>query len=177
MWENKIREMDFEHEFENIYLMHWKKIYNYVYGRILRHDDAEELTADIFVTVWQNFERYDETRGKMSTWLGTIACRKVDDYFRSAYRRKETPVSDFPETQGYEEHYFENANGFSKLENEQVIFLLAQLSAEERNFLELRYALEMDNGEVAELLGITTNAVSHRYARLLDKCRKIFEKK
>ena len=60
--------------------------------------------------------------------------------------------------------------------SERTYEILQQLTEDERNLLEMRYTLDMDNDEVAAVLGATANAVSHRYRRLLDKCRKISEK-
>ena len=45
--------------FEAVYREHWRKIYNYIYGRLLSAADAEEVTADVFIAAWENWEKYD----------------------------------------------------------------------------------------------------------------------
>lgn len=159
--------------FETVYREHWKKIYNYVYGRLLSHEVAEDVTAEVFIAAWQNFEKYNPEISKISTWIGTIAHHKVDDFLRRAYRQREISVGEIPEAVTKEEPFFETGDELAHSENQQVCVLLQRLSHEERNLLELRYVLEMDNQDVAKLFGTTANAVSHRYTRLLDKCRKI----
>ena len=57
--------------------------------------------------------------------------------------------------------------------NLRVYSILRQLSEEERSFLALRYEMKMSNSEIAELIGLTPVAVSQRYHRLLEKCRKV----
>ena len=54
-----------------------------------------------------------------------------------------------------------------------VYLMLQQLSLKERDFLELRYGLELKNAEIAELLGISRDGVRMRYERLLKKCRQL----
>ena len=54
---------------------------------------------------------------------------------------------------------------------------MQRLSKEERDLLELRYSLELTNEEVAGLMNLTANAISHRYTRLLEKCQRIAKKK
>ena len=60
---------------------------------------------------------------------------------------------------------------------ERLEEILRELSAEERDFLSMRYGLGMSNREVAEALGVSEAATAKRYVRLLDKCRKIAGKR
>lgn len=161
--------------FEAVYREHWRKIYNYIYGRLLSAADAEEVTADVFIAAWENWEKYDASRAKITTWLGTIAHNKVNDYFRKAYRRKELSVAEFPEPM-QPTQAARTEGSFDDPASERTYEILQQLTEDERNLLEMRYTLDMDNDEVAAVLGASANAVSHRYRRLLDKCRKISEK-
>ncbi|MBQ6673843.1 MAG: sigma-70 family RNA polymerase sigma factor, partial [Spirochaetia bacterium] len=55
----------------------------------------------------------------------------------------------------------------------RVYSILRQLSEEERSFLAMRYEMNMTNSEIGELMGLTPEAVSQRYHRLLEKCRKV----
>ena len=43
---------------------------------------AEELTQDVFVTAWRKAARFDATRGRLSTWLMTIAHNLAVDRLR-----------------------------------------------------------------------------------------------
>ncbi len=160
-------------KFEAIYREHWRKIYNYIYGRLLSAEDAEEVTADVFIAAWENWEKYDASRAKVNTWLGTIAHNKVNDHFRKAYKRKELSVGEFPEQM---QPIQEAAGTFDDPASDMTHMILQQLSEKERDLLQMRYSIGMDNEEVAAILGSTANAISHRYRRLIEKCRKLTEK-
>ena len=67
----------------------------------------------------------------------------------------------------------EEKSSFKDPSNERLYNILRHLSDDERDFLELRYSLELKNQEIANILGISVKAVDNRYRRLLEKCRKI----
>ena len=60
-------------------------------------------------------------------------------------------------------------------DKEAVLFLYSKLSTSEREFLNMRYAMQMKDAEVAETMGLPVKTVNKRYQRLLVKCREILE--
>ena len=60
-------------------------------------EDIEECVADVFISLWQKPELYDESRGKLSTWLCTMTKNKALDRLRSIKARREEPVDEIPE--------------------------------------------------------------------------------
>ncbi len=46
----------------------------------------EDLEQEVFVRVWKNLEKYDET-GKLRQWISTITANICKDYLKSAYNR------------------------------------------------------------------------------------------
>lgn len=54
-------------------------------------EDVEECVADVFVYLWQNAEKYDETRGSLKSWLSLVAKSKAIDRYRQLSRSR--PVS------------------------------------------------------------------------------------
>jgi RNA polymerase sigma factor (sigma-70 family) len=49
---------------------------------------AEEVTQDVFVSLWQRPEAVDPTRGSVRTWLATVAHRRAVDRVRSTERAR-----------------------------------------------------------------------------------------
>ena len=144
-------------QFEKIYADYSRKIYNYVYSRLLKRESAEDVTSDIFTKVIQNLNRYDVAKGNSNSWIEVLARNFVNDYLKNAP--------------------FQHDNSAEKISehNEKLYNILIHLSDDERDFLELRYELELKNQEIADILGISVKAVDNRYRRLLEKCRNIAE--
>ena len=166
-------------QFEKIYADYSHKIYNYVYSRLLHRESAEDVTSEVFVKVIQNLHRYDAEKAMISTWICTIARNAVTDYIKKAsYQRENSTdeISNFVESSGqnYNPH---DKPSLKDPSNEKLYNILIHLSDDERDFLELRYELELKNQEIADMLGISVKAVDNRYRRLLEKCRNIAEGK
>ena len=158
---------------EKIYQENWKKVYNYAYGIFMQRETAEDLAAEVFLLVMEHLDSFEPGKGTMGAWIGSIAHNKVRDFLKKAYRNRETCVESLPEIPIYDAISDEKWGGLRCLENRRAIHILRQLSEEERCFLEFRYGLELNNEEIGRIIGTTANAVSHRYTRLLEKCRKL----
>ena len=49
--------------------------------------DAEDATQEIFLDIWKSAGRFDPERGKETTFIATIARRRLIDRVRAAGRR------------------------------------------------------------------------------------------
>ena len=165
----------FPARFEEIYLSHYKRIYNYIYSCIQHREISEDLTADVFAAVHENLERLDPGRGSISAWVYTVARNTVLDFRKRAAFHREV-LGDVPETAASDQPFPESGGKDDTLRNPDNIWLariLCRLTEEEANLLMFRYQLQLSNAEVGNILDISTDAVSKRYQRLLQKCRQM----
>lgn len=68
---------------EKIYQEFKDKVAAYVAGKGIRGHEAEDIVADVFLKVYKNLDRYDETKASLSTWIYTITKNTVINYYRS----------------------------------------------------------------------------------------------
>jgi RNA polymerase sigma-70 factor, ECF subfamily len=68
--------------YTQVYNEYQSKILNHVSMRIKNHEEAEDLTQEIFVKVYKFLPMYNTSKGKFSTWLYTIAKNCIIDYYR-----------------------------------------------------------------------------------------------
>jgi RNA polymerase sigma factor (sigma-70 family) len=65
---------------------------SFVYGLAARvigdHRAAEDVTQDVFVSIWERPDSFDPSRGSLRTWLGTLAHRRAVDYVRREEARR-----------------------------------------------------------------------------------------
>ena len=57
---------------EQIVRMHWRKVFNLAYKFVGRHDEAEDLTQDIFLRIFKALRTFDR-RANFQTWLISIS--------------------------------------------------------------------------------------------------------
>ena len=161
-------------DIESIYSKYYRRIYNYLYGQFLHRETAEDVTGSVFLAAMENLERHGPAEGKEVPWLFAIARNMAANYRLKAQCRHEIPVWDVPEQPGDAEQEEGTLESPASL---RTCRILEKLTAEEREFLSLRYGLGLTNEEIGHLLGASPNAISNRYSRLLAKCRRIDEEK
>jgi len=66
---------------------HTRRVFGVAYRFSGRVDEAEDLTQEIFVKVYQSLDRYRSGEGALTTWLMTVARNQSIDYYRK--RREE----------------------------------------------------------------------------------------
>jgi RNA polymerase sigma-70 factor (ECF subfamily) len=62
--------------------LHTRRVFGLAYRFVGRVDEAEDLTQDIFVKVYQNLDRFRENEGAFTTWLTTVARNHAIDHYR-----------------------------------------------------------------------------------------------
>lgn len=157
-------------EFKKIYDKHFSCVYNSVYAMVHNVENAEDIVCETFLRAWNSFESYDPKISKPQTWLCNIARNIVFDRWRSESKKQTVNIENIEEPAAPEVIY-----DFENIENIEVEYLLSKLNAEERTLLSMRFYMNMKNSEIAEELSITTKAVSERYRRLMEKCKKILK--
>lgn len=129
---------------------------------------AEELTQDVFLTAWRKAARFDSARGRLSTWLMTIAHNLAVDRLRretGVTRPTLVLVDEVPEVAGASEEEF-------LIERDAAIRALESLSRAERTLLARAYFGGLTAREIAEADGIPLGTVKTRLRTALIKVRR-----
>ena len=135
-------------------------VYRYLYSRVNNQADAEDLTAQTFLTALEKLPRYRE-RGHFKAWLFTIARNKAMDHFRKKRVEVHLDVAEIPVEQN------DLLAGVIQAEQiRQVSDLIQRLSESEKELLRLRYVADLNFGEMAALLGKSQDAVKKSLYRL-----------
>ena len=129
---------------------------------------AEELTQDVFLAAWRKAARFDPSRGRLSTWLMTIAHNLAVDRLRretGASRPRLVLVDEVPEVVGADEEA-------SMIERDIAVRALSTLSDAERRLLVRAYFGGLTAREIAEADGIPLGTVKTRLRTALIKVRR-----
>lgn len=74
-------------DFETIYQQHNRMVYNLALNYVQNTEDAEEITQDVFVNVYQSLSSF-EGSSSMSTWIYRITINKSLDFLKAKNRKK-----------------------------------------------------------------------------------------
>jgi len=160
-----------DREFSELYRAHLRDVYSYSYYRVGNHHDAEDLTEQAFLQAYRHFERARrESNGRpLRPWLIRIAHNLASNYHRDRARRPQTPLEStdpIPAKHGTE------ALVEGREELREVMANLEHLPTDRREALIMRFALGMDNREIARALGRTdgaTKVLIHRAIKQLEE--------
>ena len=74
---------------ETIVRQYWRKVFNVAYKFVGRHDQAEDLTQDIFLKIFKALKTFDR-RANFQTWIISISRNLCIDHYRSVRKERQT---------------------------------------------------------------------------------------
>ena len=168
--DDHVSKRELDRSFSELYRTHLRDVYSYAYYRVGNHHDAEDLTEQTFLQAYRHYERaLRESDGRpLRPWLIRIAHNLAANYYRDRARRPESAIEDAAVISA--PHTTETlVEGREELE--QILAGVQQLPDERREALIMRFALGMDNREIARALGKTdgaTKVLLHRAIKQLE---------
>jgi RNA polymerase sigma-70 factor (ECF subfamily) len=146
------------------------RVYRFILRSIGNASVAEDLTSEVFLSVWRQAGRF-QARSTVSTWLLAIARHKAISELR---RRREEQI-DISEVE--REDPADNPEiAFQKKDRGETIrHCLMQLSPEQREIIDLAYYHGKSVEEVAEIIGIPRNTVKTRMFRARKRLSEMLE--
>jgi RNA polymerase sigma-70 factor, ECF subfamily len=154
---------------EELYLLHFDRIYSYLHLSVGNRHDAEDLTTQTFLKMLEAIGRFRWQSAPFSAWLFRIAHNLAMDHFRAG-RRVQTE-DEVPEPAGSEESSAEE-QALDSLGRAGMLELIERLSAEQRQVLTLKFLFGFVNAEVASILDKSEGAVKSLQHRALASLEK-----
>ena len=150
-------------DFDTLYQRHSREVWALAYARWMNADTALDITQEAFLRLWKKLEE-GENIVNPRAWLLRVARNLAEDHAKSAFRRNGTHP---PQTMNGVQSRHQSPLELLEIDEtrDQVRHLLAELSKPDREILTLRYALEYNTEQIADLLGINATAVHMRLSR------------
>ncbi|MDQ6751349.1 MAG: sigma-70 family RNA polymerase sigma factor [Actinomycetota bacterium] len=166
-----------DREFSDLYRVHLRDVYSYSYYRVGNHHDAEDLTEQTFLQAYRHFERAQrESEGRpLRPWLIRIAHNLAANFYRDKSRKPQTAIEDAAVISA---PHTTEALVEDREELKRVLEGVEQLPDDRREALIMRFALGMDNREIARAMGRSdgaTKVLLHRAIRQLEEIVKVPE--
>jgi RNA polymerase sigma factor (sigma-70 family) len=157
-------------DFSDIYEEHVWGVYGFFAYRLPSQSDAEDLTQLTFERALRAWNRYDEHRGSVRTWLLAIAKNALTDYHRRDRSRHTRslaedalPEAEVPVVGGPDDSRFGPDPALADA--------LARLTDREREVIALRFGGDLTGPEIASMLELTVANVQQISSRALRRLR------
>src|SRR5207253_2229295 len=154
---------------EELYLLHFDRIYSYLHMSVGNRHDAEDLTTLTFLKMLEAIGRFRWQSAPFSAWLFRIAHNLAMDHFRAS--RRSQPEEEVPEPPGSEEASAEE-EAMQAIGRQSMLELIENLSPEQQQVLTLKFVFNFPNAEVATILGKTEGAIKSLQHRALVSLQK-----
>jgi RNA polymerase sigma-70 factor (ECF subfamily) len=160
-----------QQEFQTFYEEHLAMIYRYVYSKVGNREEAEDLTAQIFMKAVHGV---DIERGpqRMQKWLFQVARTTVADYWRRYYRVAVSSLEELLDA-GWEGPVEVEGLPESIAPAAKVQMLLRLLSDAHQEVLTCRFLLNLSIKETALRMGITEANVKVMQFRALKRAAQL----
>lgn len=173
--------------FGELYNIYVDQIFRFVYFKVSRKEEAEDLTAEVFLKTWQyiNEEKEAKEINNLKAFLYQTARNSVIDFYRKKKSTESLLVEQKNESDEIEENWSRNEIVDSKknpLEEMQlnsdvegVKKALQKLKEEYREAILLKFVEEMSISEIANILGKKKGAVRVLLHRAIQSLRTVLE--
>jgi len=161
------------HALEELYLLHFDRIYSYLHMSVGNRHDAEALTTQVFVKMLESIGNFQWRSAPFSAWLFRIAHNLAMDHFRANKRwqpEEEVPEPDPGEGSAAEEEALESIGRQSMLQ------LIEKLSREQQQVLTLKFVFNFSNADAATILDKTDGAIKSLQHRALASLQRQLER-
>ncbi len=158
--------------FEQMYEEYFRRIYNFVFCRLLHKERTEEVVSQIFMKVLEKSPSYDERKGTFNTWIFTVARNTLNDFYR--LRKVTVSLDDdcFTDTMV---DFEEQSRLIADEELRELYRALTALDEKTRTVITLKYFGELTNREISAQTGINESTVSTLCLRGISKLQKALE--
>ncbi|HKT81714.1 MAG TPA: RNA polymerase sigma factor [Vicinamibacterales bacterium] len=145
---------------------HWRKVFNVAYKFVGRHDQAEDLTQDIFLKIFKSLDTFDR-RANFQTWLISVSRNLCIDHYRSVRKERETIDRDRDASELAPQS--NEQSPFAALEQRDRVVLLRQalagLPETLRTAVIMRDIQELSYQDIADRLQLPEGTVKSRINR------------
>jgi RNA polymerase sigma-70 factor (ECF subfamily) len=159
---------------EELYLIHFDRIYSYLHVSVGNRHDAEDLTTQTFLKMLEAIGKFRWQSAPFSAWLFRIAHNLAMDHFRATKRWQ--PEENPPEPEP-DEHTSAEHGALEAIGRKSMLDLIEDLSHEQQQVLTLKFVFDFANADVATVLGKSEGAIKSLQHRALASLQKQLEQR
>ena len=151
---------------ETIVRQNWRKVFNVAYKFVGKHEEAEDLTQDIFIKIFKALGTFDR-RANFQTWIVSISRNLCIDHYRSVRKERQTIAREVDA--GELQPVSSDRGPYAAAEHQDLRVLLRQalqiLPPTLRTAVVLRDLQELSYQEIADQLDLPEGTVKSRINR------------
>ncbi len=154
--------------FGKLYDHYQPMIYRFVFVKVGRREEAEDITHQVFLQAWQNIRGYRHRGYPFGSWLYRIARNQVIDHYRSRRDDVSLEMADVEGAAIEVEHH----DASLQMDVERVMAAIRLLKPEYQDAIIFRFIEDLSIRETAAAMHKTEGAVKLIQHRAIEELRK-----
>ena len=132
---------------------------------------ASDVLQEVFINIYRKIDTYDQTKGRLFTWMLNIARNASIDMLRSKSYQNSQKNQEFPD------NVYKGTNQSTQLNVDNIGLkkVLEKLKPEHRVLMELAYFKGFTHEEIAEMMNIPLGTVKTRIRNALLQLREYLQ--
>lgn len=158
--------------FKLIFERYHKKVYWHARRMIVDHDDADDITQNIFIKIWNGISAF-KGDAKLSSWIFRITANETINFIKSKKLRAALSFHDYESALS---NKLSDQSVFNGTEIERRLQkAILELPPKQRQVFLLRYYEEMPYEKMSEVLNTSVGALKASYHHASSKVEKIVQ--
>lgn len=158
--------------FKHLLNKYQQKIYWHVRRMVIDHDDADDVTQDIFVKIWRNLDKFRED-SQLYTWLYRIATNECITFLNKKKQKNNVSLDD--DNSSYLSDTLADGSYFNgdkaQLKLQQALLTLPE---KQRLVFNMKYFEDLKYDEISQILGTSVGALKASYHLAVKKIEHFF---
>lgn len=155
--------------FAELYDLYVKQIYRFVFFKVSSHEEAEDITSEVFLKTW-NYLQENKEITSFSGLLYRVARNSIVDLYRARAAKPEQLLEEDAEIGDGGRWY---ADFSTQVEAQKIVLAIKKLKQEYQEVITLRYIDELELDEIAEITGKGKIAVRVTLHRAINKLKAV----
>lgn len=133
---------------------------------------AEDILQEVFIKIWNNFTSYDNSKGRLFTWMLNITRNLTIDTLRSKGYKKQQKIQN---NENSVNNFADNTANIEKFDSLGIRKHLDVLKNDQKQIIDLAYFSGLTQDEISKTLSIPLGTVKTRMRTAILELRKLLE--
>ena len=145
-----------------------------IYKMVEDRELAEDILQEVFIKIWNNFQSYDDSKGRLFTWMLNITRNLTIDTLRSKGYKKQQKIQN---NESSVDNLTDHSSNIEKFDSLGIRKHLTSLKDDQKKIIDLAYFSGLTQDEIAKTLAIPLGTVKTRMRTAILELRKLLEYK
>ncbi|HVS08033.1 MAG TPA: sigma-70 family RNA polymerase sigma factor [Candidatus Dormibacteraeota bacterium] len=155
----------------SLYERYFDRIYNYVYARLGRAEDAEDLAIETMTKSLTRLDLFQDEGVAFSSWVYRIAHNATIDHYRRQGKMSLVSLEQAPPLESADPSEL----AVEQLSNDDLHVAIRDLTDEQQQVLILRFFQDLTANQVAAIMGKSVGAVQALQHRALGSLERALQ--